>query len=62
MRIDDFIWLPDIVEKLAVKHLLPRTRPKKCSSTSRDIASLNQDVGLVKTCILPADRLTQADT
>jgi hypothetical protein len=32
MYIDDFIWLPDILEKLAVKHHVTRTRWRKCFS------------------------------
>jgi len=33
MNIDDFVWLPDIIEKLIVKHNITQDRSRTCSLT-----------------------------
>jgi hypothetical protein len=62
MYIDDFIWLPDILEKLAVKHHVTRTRWRKCFSIGHDIALSSLDIDHLKTCIQPSDRRMRAVT
>jgi hypothetical protein len=61
MYIDDFIWLPDILEKLAVNTMSPKMKLRRCFSTVQGIVSLNQDTDQVKMYTRPAVKLTQGD-
>jgi hypothetical protein len=62
MHIDDFIWLPDFVEKIYVKHHVTQDEAKRYSSTNRIFALLNQGTGKEKTYIPLVARQMQAAT
>jgi len=62
MNIDDFIWLPDIVDKLAVKHHVTQDEVEEISSTTPSIALPNPGIILVKTFMPHSGKQMQAAT
>jgi hypothetical protein len=62
MYIDDFIWLPDILDKIAIKHHVSQDEPRTSSLMIHTTVLLSQGIGWVKMSIQQADRLTQAGT
>jgi hypothetical protein len=63
MYIDDFIWLPDIVEKLAVKHHVTQDEVEEVFfNRPYDIVLWSRATGQVKMCMPPVDRRMQDGT
>jgi hypothetical protein len=56
MVIDEFIWLPSIVEKLETKHHVTQDEAEEVFLTVPDIVSLNRDVKRVKMFIRQRDK------
>jgi hypothetical protein len=58
MFIDEFVWLPNIIEKLEIKHHVTRMRLKKYSLMFLNTGSLNQDIDQMRMYTRRVDRLT----
>ena len=57
MHIDDFIWLPDIIEKLIVKHHVTPDEAEEIFFNRPRYRFMNQDIQRVKMSIQPLDKL-----
>jgi hypothetical protein len=62
MYIDDFIWLEEIVDKLAVKHGVTPEEVEEVFSSGPVSALQKQDSAKVRMCIWQAARPTRAVT
>lgn len=62
MYIDNFIWLPDILDKLALNITSHKTRSRKCSSMSHNIVLLSHGIDQAKMSTQPTGRPMQAVT
>ncbi len=61
MYIDDFIWLPDILDKLAIKHQVRQDEVEEIFLIVRVTVLSNPATGKAKMFIPPADKLTRDD-
>ena len=57
MYIDDFIWLPDFIEKLILNTMSHRMRLKRYFSTAHGTVLSNQVIQRAKIYIQPVDKL-----
>lgn len=62
MYIDDFIWLPDIIEKLNVKHQVTQDEVEEVFFNHPVFALSKRGITQMKMCIQPPDKPTQEGT
>jgi hypothetical protein len=62
MYIDDFIWLPQIIDKLEIKHRVTQDEVEEIFSIDLNTDSLSRVIVEAKMYIRRADKQTQADT
>lgn len=62
MDIDDFIWLPDILEKLAVKHHVTQDEVEEVFFNQPRYRSSSQGIDHMRTCTPQPGKRMRADT
>ena len=61
MYIDDFIWLPDIIEKLTFKHQMAQDEVEEVFFNNPAFALSKKEIVLVKMCTQQPGKLMQED-